>query len=41
MTLHAAKNIHIVGIGGIGVSAIAKWSWSKANRFLEVTYEKM
>ncbi|MEK7518303.1 MAG: UDP-N-acetylmuramate--L-alanine ligase [Patescibacteria group bacterium] len=26
MTLHAAKNIHIVGIGGIGVSAIAKWA---------------
>lgn len=26
MTLHAAKNIHIIGIGGIGVSAIAKWA---------------
>lgn len=25
MTLNAARHIHIIGIGGIGVSAIAKW----------------
>lgn len=26
MTLHAARYLHIIGIGGIGVSAIAKWA---------------
>lgn len=26
MTLHEAKCIHIIGLGGIGVSAIAKWA---------------
>jgi UDP-N-acetylmuramate--alanine ligase len=26
MTFHDAKHVHIIGIGGIGVSAIAKWA---------------
>ncbi len=26
MNLHTAKHVHFIGIGGIGVSAIAKWS---------------
>jgi len=26
MTLHDAQHVHIIGIGGIGVSAIAKWA---------------
>ncbi|MDP2789922.1 MAG: UDP-N-acetylmuramate--L-alanine ligase [bacterium] len=32
MTLHDAQSIHIIGIGGIGVSAIAKWALEQGKR---------
>jgi UDP-N-acetylmuramate--alanine ligase len=32
MTLHKAKHIHIIGIGGIGISAIAKWALEQGKK---------